>query len=174
MPKEGLTLRFQLSRPPRTPELDEFNLKLVTDQGAKSFVLSDADYSAAGVNLAEARRVGEPCITPEGTPCIILHENGPDIQLNGAPLEATLALAERLRDSLNAQVRTRQLEVFLPPPGKTIEQSRPNLRLVLPEGGARALIGYLGPEPLIRIERIGGDPAKPAAILLIAFQNNHS
>ena len=148
MPERELTIRFELSRPPpppptSTPELDEFNVKLVTADGDDAFVLSDEDYVAAGVNLAEASRANEPSRTPTGTPRIVVHENGPDIRLNGASLAEARTLAESLHDSLSDKVRGRDLEVFLSPPGKTIEQSRPNLRLSLPDRNVEALVGYI-------------------------------
>jgi hypothetical protein len=161
VPQAGIQLNFVLTPPANggPSNLNEFNLKLVTQQGVDAFQLRPSDYAAAGVNLGED--------VPEGTPRIVPHQDGPDIQLNGAPLEVARTLAEQLRESLTAQVGARRsnLEIFVSPPGKTIEQSRPNLRLDLPQGGTAALVGFLGSEPLIRLERVGGDPTRPAEIL---------
>jgi hypothetical protein len=87
--------------------------------------------------------------------------------LNAAPPGEAHIFAERLRDRLGLEVQRRRpdLELFLSPIGTTIEESRPNLRLDLPEGGPSALLGFLASEALIRVERVGDDPAHPAKIL---------
>ena len=160
VPPAGVTLNFVLTPPPTTPgQLTQFNVKLVRPDGSDAFEINTADYEAVGVARGGAAAPGEPNIVP--------HENGPDILMNGAPLQKAQTTAERLRDLLTARMSARQpgLEIFISPPGKTIEQARPNLRLEQPPGGPASLAGFLVREQLVKVERIGGNPLRDGKAL---------
>lgn len=154
---QSVDLRFDLHPLPPDPSRDSFNLKLITGTGADAYEVSGGDYQAAVTEpvVAKLLKAGRLLIEP--------HENGPDIAVRDISFGVAETAVRRIRDVLSARLRERlpEAELVVTPPGRDWERFRPNLRLLLPEGGAPALVGYLGSEPLIRIERIGRGDANP-------------
>jgi hypothetical protein len=152
----GLSVKFDVkpvSAPPATasPELTQFNLRVIDSKGHIQSVLTDTDYSAAGVQPDSlAQMPSQPLIVP--------HEYGPDISWRGVSIERANVMAETLSDQLSERLsRVRpDLQIMISPPGRTVHQSRPNLRIRFQTRDSRAIAGYLTDEPLIKIERIGG------------------
>ena len=151
---EELKVDFTLTQARASPELAEYNLRVVNPSGEIISPLTHKEYAAVGV-VADSEGL------LAGQPRIQRHEHGPDLSWVGVEPPGAASTAERLREMLTDQVAAASpgTEVFLSPPGMTVSQSRPNLRINLPLDTAKIMAGYLGREPLIKIERIGGHDA---------------
>lgn len=164
-PSPGLNVKFDVRPSPappapataQPPELSEFNLRVIDSQGRTQPALSDDDYAAAGVTP------GSFAPAPS-QPRIVRHEHGPDFSWSGVSRERGAAAVERLSERLTRRLRANRsdLEIMISPPGVTVEQSRPNLRIKLPTTRAAEIAGYLVDEPLVRIERIGSPAHSPS------------
>lgn len=147
-------LDFDISPAGQDRDVEPFNLNMVDPSGAEAWELNGDDYKAVGV------ATGVDKAPPPGELWIETHERGPDIHLNGVAFEEGARVARDLRDRLTKRLAERRpgFELALTLPGQAWALQRPNLRLELPPGGVEGLVGFLGPEPLIRIDRIGADP----------------
>lgn len=162
---KALDLRFTLNQPPAPPppDQDAFNLRVIDDDGNSVGELLDADYKAVGVDPEAAFKTAFPA----GSPGVEHHETGPDVFLNGSEFDVARAAAVRLRNRLSDQLLSRGIrrQITITPPGLDPRTSQPNVKLTLPDGGPAGFVGYLGEEPLIRIERPGQEGEPPVKSL---------
>lgn len=159
-----ITMHFDLrkSGPPPGGErvvsapIAEINVKM----------LDAAGIPAAGVNVSDyevvERAIGGIAFKPseawQGIPSFTHNETGPDLALNGTPLEHGLLKARNVAEVLTAVVSERHpgASFVVIPPGQAWENATlPNLRIDLPDGGMSAVAGRLFEAPLIRLERLG-------------------
>jgi hypothetical protein len=123
------------------PDLDLANIRIIG---------TGATLTGLYEKLAQQYQLDMPteAPSPDGI-TMILHEHGPDFVM--PPGQTTTS------DLVTGWARAISQEVpnhgiVIAPPGRTMEQSLPNLEFKMPEGGARRLAGYLTEFPLVAIE----------------------
>ena len=146
-------LPVSLSGPPNPR--DGFNIRIL-GPGGGPIGLIGGDYS----DIA-ARSGIDPDSLPTGV-TFTDHEIGPDIgfeaNIPGAA-DAAQDLADRWLMAIRRHVARGDLQVILSPPGQEPAEVRPNLRFVLPAGGAGTLAGFLIGEPVLTITPVGLPPS---------------
>jgi hypothetical protein len=155
VPNGGLTIRFVLSQiqPPPSPaslpgDPTQFNVRIMAPDGQIRGPLDSQDYST----ISEL-----PGMSASPGFGFLDHETGPDI---GFPPGGE-AIAEKLagdwRDAIHDLVSMKEpgLEAIVIPPGVSVGEGLPNLKIILASGQAEKLAGYLARSTVIRLERIG-------------------
>jgi hypothetical protein len=160
-PQHDIVFEFELppgGPPPTPPGQDLFNLKLRGPAGEPAYELS-------GTYLPMAAEHGLPLPIEEATAegiRMILHEDGPDFDVPPGAEGAARRLVADWARAIRKNV-TEGVDLVLAPPGRTVEESRPNLAFEF-EGTSAGVGGFLTAERLIAIDRADAPDRGPVLL----------